>query len=377
MTRGKRTTVAPGIYRDASGYAIVTKVYGVQKERRYGLESDRDSLMAIRAQWIVERKRGETPEPHTPFWDAAVDYLKTIPKETKRYANAYNDLHCWRETFHGLNVTQITSARIKEQLATWQPNFKPSTLNKRRQELKNLFDYLGPQDLKTSRPQAGSNPVIGVPKLTERYDDARGQRPEVVEAVLAQITAPQTKVFLRALWETALPPIDLTRIEQARFKPKERTIYVPARQKGAGSPAVTMTLTKAGVKALRAFFAAGLEGKAISTGTMHRDFTDAVKKAKAAWKGVWPAPENFTPYDLRHSRLTEALRRSGNLQGVQKLGRHKRIETTMRYLRALESESMQSVVAAMDRAILPVPSANAQKRQKGPKRTPRIQRRRS
>lgn len=363
MGRTKRERLATGIYKDKGGIAVVTKIHNVQREQRFSLDSDLSKLIAFRANWIVERE-GEPQEPTAPYWEACQRYLKTIPDDvdgSKRKANAYNDLHCWRHTFHGVNVKQITAAIIKQQLAEWAPDFKPSTLNKRRQELKNLFTFLNGKD--------GKNPVRDVSKSRERYDDARGQRPEVVEAVLTQITAPQTRIFLRAVYETSLPPIDLTRITEATFRPRERTIFVPERLKGAGSPAVTMTLTKAGVKALKAFFAAGLEGKRLSTGTMHRDFTEAVTRAKAAWKGVWPAPDNFHPYDLRHSRLTEALRHSGNLQGVQKLGRHKRIETTMRYLRALESESMKDVTRAMDGAIRTVPSVNVKTRQNRPKRT--------
>lgn len=359
MTRGKRTRIATGVYRDRSGYAVVTKVFGVQFERRYTLDSDPDNLRLIRANWIVERKKQEKPEPSTPFWDAALGYLKTIPEGTKRHANAYNDLHCWRQAFHGRNVRAITSALIQQQLASWQPDFQPSTLNKRRQELKNLFDHLRWAD----------HPIKAVPKLKERYDTPRAVLPAVVEAVFAEMTENQTKILCRAIYETSLAPIDLQRISQAHFAPRLKTVYVPERQKGAGAPAVTMTLTTAGVQALQAFFGAGLEGKAISSGTTWRDFTRAVKQAQARWKGVWPAPANFHPYDLRHSRLTEALRRSQNLQGVQKLARHKRIETTMQYLRALESESMKDVTRAMESAIRPVPSGKGKRRQNRPKRT--------
>lgn len=359
MTRGKRTRVVTGIYRDAYGYAITSKVHGIQKELRYAPESDLDRLIAARANWIVERRTGEKPEPKTPFWDAAREYLKTIPEGTKRYANAYNDLHCWRGTFHGLRVTEITAALIQQQLATWRPDFKPSTLNKRRQELKNMFDFL----------QIVPNPISAVPKLKERYDEARAVAPAVAEAVFAQMAPTQSSILLRAIYETSLPPIDLSRITEARFHPRRKTIDVPERQKGAGAPALTMTLTRDAVKALQAFFKAGLEGKTVSSGTLHRDFTNAVKKAKAAWKGVWPAPANFHPYDLRHSRLTEALRRSGNLQGVQQLARHKHIETTMRYLRALETEALRDVTRAMEGASRRVPAGHVRKRPNGPKRT--------
>lgn len=358
MTRGKRTRIAPGIYQDAYGFAIVTKVHGIQKEQRYAPASDRDRLIAARANWIVERRDGEKPEPRTPFWDAAREYLKTIPAGTKRHANAYNDLHCWQTAFHGMNVRDITAADIQQQLAKWQPDFQPSTLNKRRQELKNLFDFLG-----------GDNPVSTVAKAKERHDQARGVAPAIVEAVFTAMHENQSAIRLRVMYETSLAPIDLTRIREADFKPRQKTLYVPERQKGEGAPALTMTLTTAGKTALQAFFAAGLEGKTFSSGTMWRDFNDAVTRAKAAWKGVWAAPANFSPKDLRHSRLTEALRRSGNLQGVQQLARHKHIETTMRYLRALETDSLRAVTKSMESAIPRVPSRTVKNGANGPKRT--------
>lgn len=327
-----------------------TKVRGVQKERWYSLDSDPLNLPFERAKWEKERRTGEPVVPKRAFQLVVAEYLTTFVPDSRRHEDAEGQLHAWLPAFKNVDIAAITSQAIRAQMAAWQSQeAAASTVNHRRQELKNLFTYL--------YGKHGVNPLRDVPKVKEVYDDARGVLPSVVEAILKEMPESDTKIRLRAIWETSLPHADLTRLQQARFSPRQKTIFVADRFKGAGVKGETMSLTTAGVKALQAFFAAGLEGRPFSNSSVHKSFRLAVGKARAHWKGVWPAPDNLHPYDLRHSRLTEALRRSKNLQGVRRLGRHKRLETTMRYVRALESESAKSVVAAMDGARRKVPAA--------------------
>jgi integrase len=347
---GKGVPVAEGIWRYKNGYRVQTKVHGDQKERWYSEDSDPNNLVYERARWAKERRKDEPAPPTHGFPKAVADYLTTFVPDSRRYQDADRQLSAWLPAFRKLDVTEITSQAIRAQLATWQAeDYAPSTLNHRRQELKNLFTYL--------YGKSGSNPVRDVPKIKETYDDARGQLPALVEAIFAEMEDSDTKLRLRVIWETSLPHADIVRLKRSQFHPKQKTIYVGDRHKGAGVKGSVMSLTSAGVDALTAFFDAGLEGLAFSRHSMRKSFLLAVGKAKAKWIGVWPAPENLRPYDLRHSRLTEALRHSKNLQGVQRLGRHKRLETTMRYVRALESESTKNVIDAMEGSRRKVPAA--------------------
>ena len=60
-----------------------------------------------------------------------------------------------------------------------------------------------------------------------------------------------------------------------------------------------------------------------------------------AIKLLGPRGDTFQPYDLRRSRITHLLERSGNIPGVQWLAGHKKLETTAKYvqpsMRAAES----------------------------------------
>lgn len=346
---GKGELVAEGIYRYKNGFRVVTKVKadGGQKEKWFHHPQDQLKLIAFRATWELQRRRGN-PVSRDSIRTASEKYLLTIPEGSRRHEDATRQLTAWIAPLSNIAVPAITPQQIREQLATWQAKgYAASTLNHRRQELKNLFTFLN--------GRSGSNPVREVKKLKEVYDDARGQPPNVVDAIFAEMEDSATKTFLRVIWHTSLPHADIKRLREARFDAVKKTIMLADRKKGAGVKGEVLSLTTEGVTALQAFFAAGLEGHSISNGSMNKSFKLATGKAKEKWKGVWPAPENFHPYDLRHSRLTEALRQSKNLQGVGKLGRHKRLETTMRYVRALESDSMRQVVEAMERASLSVP----------------------
>ena len=280
--RPKRTRVVTGIFRDVYGYALITKVRGVQLEQRWAPESDLDSLIAVRANWIVERKKGAPPVRHS-FQRAARDYLATIPPKTRRHDDAARQLAAWLPAFKDCDVSTITAQLIRAHMATWRK--AASTVNHRRQELKNLFTFLN--------GKAGANPVRDVPKAKERYDDARGQSPALIAAILAELPENQSKRCLEVWWETALPPSQQARLTRSTFHPKEKTIYAQPRRKGDGVPGRMLPLTANGVRALTAFFAYGLEGKPVSTSTIHRDFTAAVEKAKAKWPGRWPAPANL------------------------------------------------------------------------------------
>lgn len=349
--KGDPVIIADGIYKYDNGYRVTSKVHGKQLEQWYAPDSDEDQLKLIRATWIIDRKKGEKKTSAKSFQKAVTDYLKTFPKGTRRRDNAERDLGAWLPRFKTHETHKITSQAIREQLALWQPDYAASTLNHRRQELKNLFTFLN--------GKAGANPVRDVPKVKERYDDARGQAPDVIEAVLAQMRPSLSRIRLRVWWETAIPPSQQARLTRSGFKAHEKTQAVQPRRKGAGVPGKVLPLSARAVDALTDFYAAKLEGIAPSTSTIYRAFRLAVGKAKAQWPGRWPAPENLSPKDLRHSRLTEAYKHSKDLNAVAELGMHADLSTTQRYVRAVASHTARAAITLMESASQNVPSGTA------------------
>lgn len=362
MTRGKRTRKATGIFQDAYGYAVVLKVNGQQKETRFTPDTNLDKLIAWRANQKVTRTGKATTDRRYTLKKAAADYLKTIPKGTPRHQNATSNLGAWLPAFGATLPDDLTSGLIRQQMATWRQ--KPSTTNHRRQELKNLYTFLN--------GKAGANPVRDVPRRPERYDDARGIAPELVEWILSHMELSATRLRLMVIWQTGLPHTQVAQLTRRHFNPVKKTLFATARRKGGGVASKTLPLTADAVTVLKALFAAKAEGP-FSRSAMHKSFRLAVQTAKAAWLEThddWPVPEDFHPYDLRHSRLTEAMRRSKNIHGVAELAMHAHISTTQRYVRAVASESSRSVVDAMESASFLVPAGGVKTRKNRRKRLP-------
>lgn len=92
--------------------------------------------------------------------------------------------------------------------------------------------------------------------------------------------------------------------------------------------------------------------------------------SKDGWRKVWAAAldaagiEGFRFHDLRHTRGTRILRRTGNLAAAQKALRHKNIRTTLRYAHAFDDDVRNALEASESRTIPEVPNKKPKKPRK-------------
>ena len=162
MSRGTRTRVATGIYRDAFGFAIVVTVHGVNHERRWPLGTPLEMLKRERVKLKAEilgaapmsahkrTPRGELvpPAPASgPTLGAGLAaFLATLPVGSHRTNS--EQLGAWWITAFGAAtpLADITGAQLLTVMATWKADHKrtgrghsASTLNKRRDTLRGIY----------------------------------------------------------------------------------------------------------------------------------------------------------------------------------------------------------------------------------------------
>ena len=204
-----------------------------------------------------------------------------------------------------------------------------------------------------------------MPRVPPPPDEARAVSQALIDAIFAAMpdrgrptkghprsSVNLTKLRLRVMATTGLPPAQIMRLSPADVNLTARTIYVRPRRKGKGVAGRTLPLTHAAVEALQAFAAAGAWGR-FSTHSMGMSFARAVETARQAWEAAgqrWDVPQGFRAYDLRHSFLSAAYAVTGDIRAVAELGLHASLQTTRRYTEGAVSGRTQLARDALDGA---------------------------
>lgn len=335
MPRGKRTTLSTGIYRDAHGHEIIVRRHGRRVEQRYPpdkplgwLKNERERLIAA-----LDRK-GPRGHGGTFAGDVAT-YLATLSEGRSKQDRA-DWLKPWVEAFGTEPREAITPQRVREVMASWHHG--PSTLNHRRHALRAVFHLLDPD---------APTPVDRIPRVRE-HREVRVIPKAVVLAVLRQLPPNATTARLKLLARTGWPHAQIARLQPHDVNWDERKVRIRGRRKGGGVTDRIIPITYAALRALRLFDRHQAWG-AFDRHNTRKAFVEAVRKAKAHWVGIWPAPDNFHPYDLRHAFISHALERSGgNLLAVSWLALHSDVSMTAFYAGAAASPMALSVRDALD-----------------------------
>jgi integrase len=386
MSRGTRTRVATGVYRDAFGYAVCVWVPGRGNvEERYPASATIPELIrarpALRAKHTgpgapvaVSRHkrtgRGEVVAPVATgptLAEGLEAFVATLPKGSTNRAN--NEwLGAWwvKALGAGTALMTITGARVLEVFAEWKAEHtrtgrghSASTLNKRRDCLRGIYRVvfgagginptaeLGPREEEVSKLEERSIPRTAVEYLFAAMPDrgrpqdgrpraAPNKRGDVVECPTVSLS----KIRLRVMVETGFTPAMLKRLEPRHVKYRERECYIAGRFKGKKSIAPRwVPITTRGADALRAFFAHGASGPSWSTSSTWKTYRLAVAAAKPVYEReerlTWPAPENARPYDLRHCFASDYYEETGDEQALKYVLMHSPTSTvTARYINA-------------------------------------------
>lgn len=367
-TRGKRHKLRTGIYADRYGISAIVTVGPLRDEARFPIDTAVTDIEVWRLQRRAEllKERGTVGRRGTLAGDIRV-FLPSIPAGRRRI-DYENLLRHWRDSPLGTQPRwRITEIDIRTQLAAWETaGVAASTRRHRLRAIRVLYRRLD--------GRGAANPAAGITIRQSKSARPRDVPIALIEQLLANMpdrgrpvkaqrrsTVSHTKIRLRVMAWTGLPQMQLERLRQTDVNFVVGTMRLQPRDKGAGSPAAVLPLIPPALAALRDYAAAKLWEQRFSRDSMNASWKRTLARTRrqieaAALETGDPSalhafdaaiPDGCRPYDLRHSFLSEAYRRTGDLRAVAELGQHADLRTTRRYTEGAVSERAAAAIAAM------------------------------
>lgn len=404
----RRVTVkfAKGCYADAHGITVLARI-GSKRAGTFREARDRFALvdgagvpystrhnreLVERYAQLVEDLRtgrigGDTLGAPGSVTAAIVRFLEEHPVTPRDHSRKHEDYkyllpHWQRSPVGAYPAIHVPQLAIKTQIKEWlAAGVSPSAINSRKRVLGDVLRIELERE-RAKRRSTNSDDVIVptalVKNVPPRELEARGIDMPIVLRILAALpdhgraekggTRPaysETKIRLTVMAWTGLAHASLARLERRHVNFDQGRIFLPPRKKGKGSPGMWTDALPQAIAALRDYDAAHLWRRRFSRSAMRKSWIKAVARVRAeieaAARGAKATdldrtmleqfencvPENCRPYDVRHSFLTEALRRSGNLRAVQELAQHRDIKTTQRYTKGAVPELVSKAIADM------------------------------
>jgi integrase/recombinase XerC len=226
---------------------------------------------------------------------------------------------------------------LKYKSAMIARNLKEATVNRRLSAIKSLVDYAG----KLGQCQWNLNQVQG--ETVQTYRDTTGVNISGIKAILEvpnreMLSGRRDYAILRLLWDNALRRNEISSANIGDFDPETRSLKILG--KGRGSQQSSISLSQATTIAITEWLEligkqdpnqplflaldAANYGQRLS-GTSIYNLVNSVSKQAGITK-------KMSPHRIRHSAITAALdATNGNVRKVQKLSRHKKLDTLMLY----------------------------------------------
>jgi integrase len=325
--RGSRTTVARGIYKDATGYAVIIRINGKLKEHRFPRTTALSVLVQKRNTLQQEKaKRDGTGRTSLrASADAYMDKKATdLTKESKQAARS--ELDAWiRVLGASAHRHEIDQAAVLRARSTWKTDgLSPKTINNRVDRLRQVYRALDGKDAWTPCDGVDPLPVSRTP--IQRIDAA------VINAVLANLTDPKNRARFMVYASTGRRPSEIMRTQRADVNLDAR-VWVPRDGKGGYTPGIYLN------NEMLMAWQAMIDAEALGTFNMN-SFVRILRRA--GW------PKGIRPYQLRHNvgiALSELGHDLGDV-GPQ-LG-HKRAETTRRHYVPVLNSRMQRMSESLE-----------------------------
>lgn len=319
MARGTRRRLAPGIYTDNIGLAIVTWIAGRPKETRYPHGTPLATLRQIRARLTLERTAAPAADrPARGRFDADVaQYLKNA-RHLAGWIERRSELRAWIDRVGTRSRASITRADVVSARSAWlEADKSPKTINNRIAALRAMFHAIDGSESATPADGIRPLPVPQQPPIPVAAEiiATTGAGLERAER-RGQLRDQKTRARFYMLAETGRRPSELMRARLADFD-LERRIWHVRDGKGGHTPG-GLYLSESMIEAARFFIGADAFGP-FNTGSF----------AKRLRSAGWPA--GVRPYTLRHS-LGMALADAGadHMDIAAALG-HKDPRTTRRH----------------------------------------------
>ena len=345
---GGRKRIGRCVYEDAHGIAAVAHFRQATEEKRFPHGTDRDIIK----QWqdetraALRKQLGDRPTRGTlagdaPYYLGIVGHMKGIVERTRHITE-------WVARLGQRDRHRITPPEIRAALETWrvERHLSASSLNHRRTALQHLYSVL---DGKGER-----NPVRSVPRYREPDALPRGLPWATIRSILREMPPSVTRLRVALIATTGLPHATLGRLVAADVDCDARTYARPGRQKGAGTKAQRMPLSR------RAAWYFRLLGRVNGWGpfsrrSLYESFRRGCVRAElaASHRGETIDLSRIRPYDLRHSFATWVYAATGDVQAVKELLGHTSLATSLRYTRSAVPPALAAASAAAERIMAP------------------------
>ena len=313
-SRGRRTRVAEGVYKDRYGLAATVKVHGVQREIRFPRGTPLKTIRARRDQLRASLRTLPHGARHTLAHDAG-RYLDQVESTLVSFKDRARDLQAWLPRFGHIRTLALSShlAGLNAQLHDWRRTLSAASCNHRRHALTNLVRVLyGRQTAVTFIDLTRFAPTPSEPRWIDRRH---------IADVLGHLTpGSKTQVRLQLMHWTGMRPSQMGRLRAEDFRLEDSIPYV-AVPRGKGGRLAAVPLVADGVAAARAFLAVQAFGP-WSRGSANKALLHAARRSGRA---------PFTVYQIRHSFATGLRRTGSDVADIQDLYGHTRPETTMIY----------------------------------------------
>ena len=313
-TRGTRTRIATGIYKDKYGLSAIVSGSGHRQELRYR----HDTQISVIRRDMADAKLRLGRLPRTSRGTLAEDaprYLATVKPTLVSYTDRARHLTAWLETCGHLRTSTLHRhvAVLNQHLGGWRETLSASSCNQRRDAILNIVKIL--HGTRAARELGDDLIRFRRPPPEPRWIDR-----DLITRVLDQIRPTKTRARLQLLHWTGMRPSQMGRLSEASFRLADDPPWVVV-PRGKGGRLAAVPLVPEGLAAADAFLA-------------HQAFgpwdTDSANDRLQRVCALLDVPR-FTLYTIRHS-FASGLRQSGSdLRLVQELYGHTNQETTAIY----------------------------------------------
>lgn len=243
--------------------------------------------------------------------------------------------------FLGLERFQAIALVLQYKASLIDRGLAEATVNRRLAAIKSLVRFAQ----KVGKCEWSLEEVSG--EKIKSYRDTSGIDAGAYSRLLQQcdraaLAGKRNYALLRLLWDNALRRGEIAKLHHSDFDPEARSLKILG--KGRGTQAETVSLSQKTVDAIVEW----LQAAQISTGALfialdrahygHQLTGNAIYQIVSETAVKAGIRKHLSPHRCRHSSITDALEATGgNVREVQKLSRHKKLETLMLYDDAREN----------------------------------------
>jgi integrase/recombinase XerC len=287
------------------------------------LDTDPDVL----AQLLSDKR---SPNTRRAYEKDVSDFLKTMTGKPACPDSVLEFLH--------LEERQAVSVVLKYKAKLIDKGLKEATVNRRLAAIKSLVEM--------GRKLGVCHYALGDIKgeKVAKYRDTTGIDAGTFERLLQQcdlatLAGKRDYALLRLLWGNALRRNEVSQLNVADFDPVTRTLRILG--KGRGTQSEIVDLGAATVQALADWLEARGPNQSHDAPLFsaldfanagHRLTGDGIRKIVVRHSENAGIKKQMSPHRIRHSAITAALDATdGNVRKVQKLSRHRKLDTLMIY----------------------------------------------